>query len=129
MSTDTREKTCEDRISAHLESREADIARLHERIAEASDAGNYDRMEEFEQELNEMPLSIEIKTKMVVLLSWGGPSDQFEVAIEKGQHGWELADNAATYRFLDWFDGAERRTDHPAVMAWLESMVECMGLD
>lgn len=128
--TEERAKTCEERIDAELASRAADLKGIFA-ILNSCDAGvdpDEDAEEIAREELDNFALSIDVKHTMVVQISTGGPGDQFEIAIEKGQYGWELADNAATYRFLDWFDGATRRTDDESVMAYLENLVEIAGL-
>lgn len=124
--TDTRNTTCEERIDANLASRVEDLTAIYE--AMNNDGGEVDgEWRDFDsalEALDEYALCIDVRTTMVVQISTGGPGDQLEITIEKGQHGWELASNEATYRFLDWFDGATRRTDNDAVMHYLGSMVE-----
>lgn len=121
------EQTCEDRIGAQLAGRIEDLNRMTDQISDAQAEERWDDAEEAQEELDAFPLSVDLKTTMVVQISTGGPGDQFEIEVVKGEYGWELADTHATYRFLDWFDGATRRTDDPAVLAYLESMVECLG--
>jgi hypothetical protein len=120
-----RNQKCEDRIEAHLASRIEDLAELTARI----NGEDEDDSDEAREELDNFALSLDLKVTMKVQISTGGPGDQFEVEIERGRFGWELADDFATYRFLDWFDGATRRTDNPAVMAYLANMVECISPD
>lgn len=127
--SDTRDKTCEERVSENLASRIEGIEEIYEALN--NDGGEIDGdfcdYEAAYERLQELPLGIEIKSTLVVQLSTGGPGDQFEIAVERGAHGgWVLADNEATYRFLDWFDGATRRTDNEAVMAMLSNFAEIM---
>ena len=50
-------------------------------------------------------LSIDTQLMFRVQLSTGGPGDQFEIYVDPQDHEISHID----YRFLDWFDGAERR--------------------
>jgi hypothetical protein len=127
--TDTRNTTCEERIEAHLASHIKDIEAIYDALN--NDGGEIDGefcdYEAAYERLQEFPLAVEIKSTLVVQISTGDPGDQFEIAVERGAHGgWVLADNEATYRFLDWFDGATRRTDNEAVMAMLSHFAEIM---
>lgn len=120
-------KTCEDRIESHLAARIGDLTEIIEAIdndggeIDANLVGDSDDAMEY---LDNFALAIEVRTTMIVQISTGGPGDQFEIEVVKGDYGWELADSSATYRFLDWFDGATRRTDDLAVMRYLSAMVE-----
>ena len=122
--TDTRNTTCEERIDGELASTIADLKGFRDTMANANGQDNDDAFDEAQEEMDNYALCLDLKTTMIVQLSTGGPGDQLEIAVEKGQHGWELADDHATYRFLDWFDGATRRTDDPDIMGYLENMVE-----
>ena len=121
--TDTK---CEDRIDGHLASRIGDLEQIHEAID--NDGGVIDGeivdADEALDRRDEYALAVDLRTIMIVQISTGGPGDQFEVEVERTEHGWELADAQATYRFLDWFDGATRYTDDADVMAYLQAMVE-----
>lgn len=127
--TDTRNETCEARINSHLAGRIADLGLLTDIMQ--SDKGVY-AGEEIDGEtaqdyLNEYALCLDLQVTMKVQLSTGGPGDELEISIERSKYGWRLAEDYATYRFLDWGDGAAMRTDNPAIMAYLENMVECIS--
>lgn len=129
--TDTRNETCEARINSHLAGRIADLGLLTD--ITQSDKGVYGG-EEIDGEtaqdfLNEYALCLDLQVTMKVQLSTGGPGDELEIPIERSKYGWRLADDHATYRFLDWFDGATTRTDNPAIMAYLENVVEGISLE
>lgn len=125
--TDTQaQPTCEDRIEGYLAGRIEDLTEIVDIInndggeidGEPYDAdGAYDLLSEF-------PLSVGVRHTMVVQIGVGGPQDQFEIEIERGKYGWELADDKAVYRFMYWFDGAERFTRDEAVMTMLEHFAE-----
>lgn len=117
---------CEDRIDGELKSRVEDLSRIFavmdgEQIDPEGEIEGYD---DALDALDEYPLCVDLKTTMIVQISTGGPGDQFEIEIIKGDHGWELYETHATYRFLDWFDGATVRTDDPTIMRYMEVMVE-----
>jgi shikimate 5-dehydrogenase len=127
--SDTRNTTCEERVAPHLASRIEDIEAIYNALN--NDGGEIDGefcdYEAAYERLQGLPLAVEIKSTLVVQISAGGPSEQFEIEVERGLHGgWVLNDNEATYRFLDWFDGATRRTDNEAIMAMLSNFAEIM---
>jgi len=121
--SNTREATCEERVSDQLAGRVRDLQGIRDRLDVALEVDDMYAHDAALDELNTFALCVDLRTTMVVQISTGGPGDQFEIAVERGEHGWELADNEATYRFLDWFDGATRTTDNEAVMAYLENIV------
>jgi len=82
---------CEERIDKELKSRMEDI----KRIVEAEDPT---------EELNNYALALSKWEVYRLELSWGGPQDYFE--FEYDPEGRELVE--VRYRYLDWFDGAER---------------------
>jgi len=109
---------CENRIEAQLASRIEDLQELATRI----NGENEEDGDEAQEELDN--LALDLRVTMTIQISTGGPGDQFEVEIERSRFGWVLANDFATYRFLDWFDEATRRTDDPTVMAYLANIVE-----
>ena len=121
-----RDAKCEDRIDANLSSRIKDLEEIHEALN--NDGGVIDGetvdVDEAHDRRDEYALAMELRTTMVVQISTGGPGDQFEIEVERTEHGWELADTQATYRFLDWFDGGDPRTNDSDVMTYLEAMIE-----
>jgi hypothetical protein len=128
--TDTRNDTCEDRIDSYMAGRIEDLTKIIEAID--NDGGEIDGYEvdadDALERMDEFALSIDTETTMVVCIGTGGPGDQFEIKVERAQFGgYELAESSALYRFLDWGDGAVRRTSDPAVMRYLEHQVERMS--
>lgn len=147
MSTTKHEQTCEERIQPELErvieclsllytaiglDDEEEVEdkviseALNIRVEDITDEDRNDRdkiREEAQMRLDELPLSVNVKRVMTVQLSWGGPSDEFEVEInEKG----ELESNPV-YVFKDWFDGARRETKDTSVERFLEYWAETQG--
>lgn len=144
MSTKEREESCDARIDTELERVIKRLSLLYacvdlddeeeiedEAISEAlnirvedimdEDRNDRDRIREAAQEeLSTMPLSVSVKRVMTVQLSWGGPSDEFEVEI--GERG-ELESNPI-YIFKDWFDGARRETQDENVERFLSYFAE-----
>lgn len=103
MTTDTRNLPCEERIAGELADRLADFDAIVRREQRASATGDENRREENFEEWNNFPLAISKSTLVTVQLSYGGPSDEFEVEISADR---EIV--AIRYRFKDWFDGAVR---------------------
>jgi hypothetical protein len=128
MSTQAQ-PTCEDRIDRYLAGRIEDLTEIVDIINNDGgeiDGESYDADGAYEL-LSDFPLSVSIRHTMVVQIGVGGPQDQFEVEMERNSFGgWELADDKAVYRFMDWFDGAERMTRDDAVMFLLEYFAEIM---
>ncbi len=52
----------------------------------------------------EAPLSVSSEKVITVQMSWGGPSDEFEIHVDSDSGVIE----SITYIFKDWFDGARR---------------------
>jgi len=105
---------CEDLIDARLEGR-LECLRIHhmtedEARAAAEDLGIdtedkdvHDLRSELIDAEMEGVLSIEKKTLITVLLSFGGPSDGFDFTFDSDG---EL--DSCKYWYKDWFDGARR---------------------
>jgi len=117
--------TCEDRVAGHLASRIRDLEQMQEALGE--DGGVIEGEEVTSDEVLDMiedyALAVDLRSTLIVTISTGGPGDQLEIEVINDGHGWELADTSAIYRFLDWGDGATRRTNDDAVMDYLQSMV------
>mgnify|MGYP005819151861 CR=1 FL=1 len=96
----TTQKTCEERIGERLESRLDNLREIVERIDEED---SHEQEDEAREELYQYPLSVETRTTKIILLSWGGPSDQLEYDLDEDGMIGEIR-----YRFMDWFDGASR---------------------
>ncbi len=79
-------------------------------------------MEYADEAWREAPLSVMKQTTIIVQLSWGGPSDQFECVLDD-----EGRIESVTYRFMDWFDGATREVhlnSHPGLERFLQRFVD-----
>ncbi len=120
---------CEDLIDARLEQRMADLlpdwddaGTLHTIMEEMDvhEADIDDLQNEYRDRLLEAVLSIEKKTLITVLLSWGGPSDGFDFTFDSDG---EL--DSCEYWYKDWFDGARR--DVPLEQA--EQLVDLYCID
>jgi hypothetical protein len=83
-------QTCEERIKEALQ------GRLKQIMGALAD-------EELEEEFEEGILAIDRKVIYRVEMSWGGPSDYFEIEVDPQEC--QIVD--IVYHFLDWFDGAE----------------------
>ena len=96
--SNTRELKCEERIDENLKRTIIEIARCFgdSKAAEA-------RYEQFNNDI----LSIDSVVVHKVLLSWGGPSDFFEIHVDPKNH--EIVE--IWYVFQDWFDGARRKLE------------------
>lgn len=68
----------------------------------------------------ESVLSLEKITTYKLCLSWGGPSDYFELDWSDESRSWV----GGRYIFQDWFDGAERRVTAEQV----EQLAELFGI-
>ncbi len=71
---------------------------------------------------DEAPLCVMKRTTIIVQMSWGGPSDQFECELDD-----EGNIDEVKYRFMDWFDGAERTISlsaHPSLERFLQRFVD-----
>jgi len=89
---------------------------LIEHIVEETDEENAD------MGWSEAPLSVMKRTTIIVQMSWGGPSDQFECEIDD-----EGNIDEVKYRFMDWFDGAERTISlsaNPSLERFLRRFVD-----
>ena len=89
---------------------------LTEHIAEVTE------MQHADETWIEAPLSAWKKTTVIVQMSWGGPSDQFECTLDDDGHIEEII-----YRFMDWFDGATREINidqHPSLERFLQRFVD-----
>lgn len=86
--------TCRQRVDEAMAGREAQIEAIDKKARESE--SYFD-----EEAIYELALSVEIKKKLVICLSWGGPADYLEVNYsDKG--GIDFME----YRFTDWYDSA-----------------------
>lgn len=67
------------------------------------EANNDDVAEKAEEVAWEYPLSVETVTSIRIVLSTGGPHDEFVCEVEEDGEPVHIV-----YRFQDWYDGAER---------------------
>ncbi len=122
---------CEDLIDARLEGRLeclkiSDMTKDEARAA-AEDLGIdilgkdvYDQQSDMRDHEMEAVLSIEKKTLITVLLSFGGPSDGFDFTFDSDG---EL--DSCEYWYKDWFDGARREVP----MAQAQQLVDLYFID
>lgn len=97
-----REKSCADRIDDHLAGRLEDF----QRIVTAQSSDDQDVIEEATEEHYDYPLHVSTKRLVVVLLSTGGPADEFRVTVDEDD-----VPERIEYIFQDWFDGASKLLD------------------
>jgi hypothetical protein len=90
MTAHARDTSCQERIDAALADRLAELRDL----SESEDDGQWEEHQ---------PLSVETKNVTIILLSWGGPSDWYEVT--QDERG---AIERISYHYANWFDHAER---------------------
>ncbi len=102
-------KTCEQRIDAELTSRIEDFQHIIERAQAAEGLRECDQDEAAETGWDEFPLHVEAKRVVVVLLSTGGPHDEFRCTVDEDGDIERIE-----YIFQDWFDGASRVLSGPA---------------
>lgn len=110
LSTDHKQRTCDQRIADEMSDREGYAGALFavmdgdftpEERAELD--GAEDTFEAAVVRLDEWPLGVETYKVMRIDLSTGGPADWLEVKLS------EDGVEAVTYHFADWFDHAEER--------------------
>jgi hypothetical protein len=94
-----RDKKCEERIDDEL-------ARIIANVKARNEAEDRD---EYDSEHGDPLEALGITKEVVItyLMSWGGPSDEFEIHIDP-------TDRSITeifYVYKDWFDGARRRLE------------------
>lgn len=94
------QKSCEQRISEHMDSREKMFKEIFDRIDNGDDAAI--------EELDTSILSLDTKMVVRIQISWGGPADYVEVELSKDEHDRYTEISGVTYHFADWFDHAER---------------------
>ena len=108
---ETKQATCEERIDAHLNALEEDIASVIQ--------GYYDGEEDGFEGWNNYPLAVSTRQETKIELSWGGPSDFLSV-IHEGANVISV-----TYHFQDWFDGAVRPVEQGSkVWEYVRTVIE-----
>ena len=95
----TKDPTCEQRIDEQLRDRLNDLASIFSRIDKSDGDGYEDAIEE----LDNIPLSIEPVRQVRIVLSTGGPHDEFLCTLDPDGRVARVE-----YIFQDWFDGARR---------------------
>jgi len=122
---------CDDLIDARLEGRLECLKIGQMTLGEAWDAAEslgidtdgkdiHDLQSDLIDSELEAVLSVEKKTLISVLLSWGGPSDGFDFTFDSDG---EL--DSCEYWYKDWFDGARR--DVPLELA--QQLVDLYCID
>ena len=95
------DKTCAERIDQEMSDRVETILDIRKRMEEANDNDDYDQYENLREELYELPISVEVKKTVEIVLSTGGPHDHILYYLDSNNEPY-----SATYHFKDWFDGA-----------------------
>jgi hypothetical protein len=148
----TTEATCAERWADHKNSRLAHISSLfdiidhpsrvapwgsdpedvtsdlHELAAECDieheDRSPDDLAEDAQTQLYQLPLCVDVRAEITVVLSTGGPGDEL-VFVCDADDGYV---RSASYRFLDWWDGETRTlsgTDRDIACRFLDEL--CAG--
>jgi len=99
--SETKERTCAERIQENLNYLREELKTLYER----EDEGAF-------EELCEMAYGVETHYETVVTLSGGGPADYLEITHD-GRDVFTV-----TYRFSDWFDTATVSVDRSDENIW-----------
>ena len=63
----------------YMQSRRQNIQRVQDKIERAETKGNYDKVDELREELDQMPLSVEVVRHVEIFLGVGGPTDWLDV--------------------------------------------------
>lgn len=118
--TSEHEKTCEERIEAHMRGRIEDLRA----ILDAMYAGKEEGAEDIGS-LYAYGLSVDYVAAgtfkgqeegyLRYQLSWGGPSDEFRFYLDRNGEPTSIR-----YHFMDWFDGASRDADYATVHEWFD---------
>ena len=85
----------------------------------------HERLQEIQRDMDEVSqyiLSVDRRIEYVICLSWGGPADYFIFLCSEDGDVEEIR-----YRFLDWFDGAERvipvdSVEGKLLISWFQSL-------
>ncbi len=117
----TSPESCDSRIDAALTSRLADFfpqvetwtrKRCQRFLTDHCHDGRSSEVNDLRQQVQEVVqeeavsnlLSVEALRVFKLCLSWGGPSDYFEIHWSEASQAW----TGGRYLFQDWFDGASR---------------------
>lgn len=84
--------TCEELVDERL------LSRLEEQPEDMDDEDLYSEV---------LSASVTKMKRVDILLSWGGPSDGFQVELILQDGEWEIYE--VYYYYKDWFDGARRQ--------------------
>lgn len=125
----TEDKTCAERIAAQLADRAEYLGELFERTDTEDPAESYNRFGDNtdpQEELWELPLSVEVVRTIKVLLSTGGPADGLTIELDADGNV-----STVRYWFADWFDHAETKVDQDSPLwRYAEDIAETMhGVD
>ncbi len=115
----TAQQTCAERIADYMASRAEDIGTLQALANGEAQTFDLDA-EDAEQQLNEMPLSVELVRHVKILLGTGGPADWLDAELD--------ADNdirVLEYHYADWGDHAQVYVERDTPLwRFAESFVE-----
>ncbi len=100
--TDSRQRTCAERIEEHKRGRLEDFAELNDAYANAGD----DQIDDAQEAIYEYPLHVSTFRTWRIDLSTGGPGDWLEVQTDD-----EGDPTRVEYHFNDWFDHASVTLD------------------
>lgn len=122
----SKQPTCEERIADRMAGREEYVRKLQAIVdnGPATFDEDYDDEEltedEAQERLDELPLSVEPRRFIRILLSTGGPGDWLDAEIDV-----DGTVTSVSYHFNDWFDHAERPVhSDSALWRYAESMAE-----
>jgi len=122
--TNDREATCAERIAAQMADRAETFGELFERMENDPEwEGDY---EDARDEMDELPLSVEVVKTIKVLLSTGGPADGLTIELDRDGNV-----STVRYWFSDWFDHAETTVDQDSPLwRYAEELAELeWGMD
>lgn len=105
--SEERNASCEERIDRELKER---LEELRELFAN----------DDYET-LSELPLSVEVERKVRIVLSTGGPHDEFVATLHE-----DGTVSDVEYVFMDWFDGARRSVRDPVGEQFMDYFAETL---
>lgn len=108
--SDTKERTCEERINSSMEDLEESLVEVLEHYNDGDNNGVW----------NNYPLAVTDYQVTKIEFSWGGPSDFLKVFHD----GTEIY--SVEYHFQDWFDGAMRKVEEGTnIWKYAQTVIDC----
>jgi len=119
--TNDREATCVERIAGQMANRAETFGDLFTVID-----NDEERYDDARNEMDELPLSVEVVKTIKVLLSTGGPADGLTIELDRDGNV-----STVRYWFSDWFDHAETTVDQDSPLwRYAEELAELeWGMD